>query len=140
MTFLFVSSQVYIPASFRPYLTVTPSKSALICLQLVILLRFTTLHGTLTGDFNPISSRPCRAYTNHLTLTPSSPVFQKTLVCKPKLITLCHLGRLNAWGRLTQPLCLNNLYQEFKESREDSVRISSVHLDNSSCLFYNMNY
>jgi len=39
-----------------------------------------------------------------------------------------------------QVLCLNNLYQEFKESREDSVRISSVHLDNSSRLFYNMNY
>jgi len=33
------------------------------CLRLVILLRFTTLHETLTGDLNPMSSRPCRAYT-----------------------------------------------------------------------------
>ena len=30
------------------------------------MLRFTTLHGTLTGDFNPMSSRPCRAYTTNI--------------------------------------------------------------------------
>ncbi len=58
MTFLFVSSQVCTQASFRPHLTVTPLPSA-------SNLCYATLHstGTLTGDLNPISSRPCRAYT-----------------------------------------------------------------------------
>jgi len=45
------------PASFRPHLAVTPLPSA---------SNFVTFHnvtGTLTGDLNPMSSRPCRAYT-----------------------------------------------------------------------------
>ena len=38
------------------------------CLRLVLLLVSITMRtpfGSRTGDFHPISSRPCRAYTNH---------------------------------------------------------------------------
>ena len=37
------------------------------CLRLVFLLYLKTLQGSHTGDFHPISSRPCRAYTNGCT-------------------------------------------------------------------------
>ena len=39
------------------------------CLRLVLLVVFITMNtlGSRTGDFHPISSRPCRAYTNQST-------------------------------------------------------------------------
>ena len=52
------SSLTYTPAFFRPCLTATPLLS-------VSTLCYASQHyiGTRTGDLNPISSRPCRAYT-----------------------------------------------------------------------------
>ena len=44
-----------------------PSSRRRPCLRLVLLIVFINLNtiGSRTGDFHPISSRPCRAYTNH---------------------------------------------------------------------------
>jgi hypothetical protein len=44
-----------------------PSSRRRPCLRLVLLVVFINMNtiGSRTGDFHPISSRPCRAYTNH---------------------------------------------------------------------------
>jgi len=77
-------------ASFRPHLTVTPLPSASTSCYY-----FNSI-GTRTGDLNPISSRPCRAYTNS-----SSGQFKAALVLhSQKRATLsCRW----AW-RWTEPL------------------------------------
>jgi hypothetical protein len=45
------------------------------CLRLVLLIVLITINtiGSRTGDFHPISSRPCRAYTKHSTGSPINP-------------------------------------------------------------------
>ena len=56
MAFLFVGSHLCTPASSPPNLAVTQLPSACTFVFMVL----------CTGDFHPISSRPCRAYTNGL--------------------------------------------------------------------------
>ena len=45
------------------------------CLRLVLLVVFISMNtiGSRTGDFHPISSRPCRAYTTRSNATPVRP-------------------------------------------------------------------
>ena len=78
MSFLFVGSQLCtrgcrsfwsLSPAARLSLCSSPSDDASRqrpCLRLVFLQCLTTLQGLHTGDFHPISSRPCRAYTRQI--------------------------------------------------------------------------
>ena len=61
MRFLFVGSQVCSRLPSAIFSRKYP------CLTLVVYVRVTSHSDSATGDFHPISIRPCRAYTSHCT-------------------------------------------------------------------------
>ena len=58
--------------TFALQLPSDPSSRRRPCLRLVLLIVFISMNtiGSRTGDFHPISSRPCRAYTNRSSGSP----------------------------------------------------------------------